>query len=271
MIFPAARASRQSGFTLIELSIVLVIIGLIVGGVLVGQDLIKAAEVRATVAQIEKYNSAINTFRGKYAYIPGDITGAQATVFGLEARAGTVGLGDGNGLLQGVDDDDTVGNGLYCGQEQRLFWDDLSTTNLVDGNYNANANLTTALSTAEALQGIFPGAKLGRGNMITVFSASGYNYYEITGITACADNADPGFAYTLTTSLTPQEAFNIDSKMDDSRPATGTVRGMLATGAVDTACDVVAGDACCTTASRYQTTTQDLANTPACQLRLRFN
>jgi prepilin-type N-terminal cleavage/methylation domain-containing protein len=43
-----------SGFTIIELSIVLVIIGLIVGGVLVGRDLIKAAEVLATISQIEK-------------------------------------------------------------------------------------------------------------------------------------------------------------------------------------------------------------------------
>lgn len=48
------QMKNQSGFTLIELSIVLVIIGLIVGGVLVGRDLIKAAEVRAQVSQIEK-------------------------------------------------------------------------------------------------------------------------------------------------------------------------------------------------------------------------
>ena len=44
---------QERGFTLIELSIVLVIIGLIVGGVLVGQDLIRAAQVRATISQIE--------------------------------------------------------------------------------------------------------------------------------------------------------------------------------------------------------------------------
>ncbi len=62
--FSRPRAS-QLGFTLIELSIVLVIIGLIVGGVLVGQDLIKAAETRATVGQVEKYNAAVNTFRTK--------------------------------------------------------------------------------------------------------------------------------------------------------------------------------------------------------------
>lgn len=49
------------GFTLIELSIVLVIIGLIVGGVLVGKDLIIASEVRSQIGQIEKYNTAVHT------------------------------------------------------------------------------------------------------------------------------------------------------------------------------------------------------------------
>ncbi len=51
------KQNQQSGFTLIELSIVLVLIGLIVGGVLVGQDLIRAAKLRAQIGQIEKFNS----------------------------------------------------------------------------------------------------------------------------------------------------------------------------------------------------------------------
>lgn len=54
--------NRRGGFTLIELSIVLVVSGLIVGGVLVGQDLIRAAGVRATITQIEKFNQAAHTF-----------------------------------------------------------------------------------------------------------------------------------------------------------------------------------------------------------------
>ena len=56
----------KSGFTLIELSILLVIVGLIVGGVLVGRDLIPAAGIRAQISQIEKYQSAVNAFRREY-------------------------------------------------------------------------------------------------------------------------------------------------------------------------------------------------------------
>src|SRR3954463_15618522 len=93
------QAAAKLGFTLIELSIVLVIIGLIVGGILVGQDLIKAAEIRATVGQIEKYNSAVNTFRTKYNGIPGDLSGSaggNASAFGLfyeSTLGGTAGHG----------------------------------------------------------------------------------------------------------------------------------------------------------------------------------
>src|ERR1700688_3889289 len=94
----------SSGFTLIELSIVLVIIGLIVGGILVGQDLIKAAEVRAQISQIEKYNQAVNTFRAKFNAIPGDMAVSTAQQFGFLvgfACTGQQGGRDGNGLIDG--------------------------------------------------------------------------------------------------------------------------------------------------------------------------
>src|ERR1700743_3469732 len=92
------------GFPLIELSIVLVIIGLIVGGILVGQDMIKAAEVRAQISQIEKYNQAVNTFKAKFQAIPGDMGVSTATQFGFTPGTGcTGGLAnrDSNGLLDG--------------------------------------------------------------------------------------------------------------------------------------------------------------------------
>jgi prepilin-type N-terminal cleavage/methylation domain-containing protein len=107
------HAGRMQGFTLIELSIVLVIIGLIVGGVLVGQDLIRAAEVRATISQIEKYNTAANTFLGKYGYLPGDIKDPDASNFGFISRhmqCQDGGLGDGNGVIEGDYEDRCGGN-----------------------------------------------------------------------------------------------------------------------------------------------------------------
>ena len=88
------------GFTLIELSIVLVVIGLIIGGILVGQDLIQAAETRSQITQIEKYNAAVNTFRLKYNCLPGDCL--NVTAFGFPPRGQYAGEGDGDGILEGV-------------------------------------------------------------------------------------------------------------------------------------------------------------------------
>jgi prepilin-type N-terminal cleavage/methylation domain-containing protein len=85
---------HEEGFTLVELSIVLVIIGLIIGGVLVGQDMIKAAEIRSTVSQIQSYDTAANTFRDKYEYVPGDVAASKVTILGLTTRTGAVGRGD---------------------------------------------------------------------------------------------------------------------------------------------------------------------------------
>lgn len=87
------------GFTLVELSIVLVIIALIAGGVLAGRDLINAAQIRQQVKQIEEFDTATNTFRGKYNCLPGDC--ARASVFGFgSALLGGAGVnGNGDGII----------------------------------------------------------------------------------------------------------------------------------------------------------------------------
>src|SRR5579883_3383059 len=92
---------KTSGFTLIELSIVLIIIGLIVGGILTGRDLIDAAARRAQISQIEKYNTAVHTFQVKYGYLPGDIPDPYATNFGFASRGSSQGSGDGDGMIDG--------------------------------------------------------------------------------------------------------------------------------------------------------------------------
>jgi prepilin-type N-terminal cleavage/methylation domain-containing protein len=66
----------RHGFTLIELSIVLVILGLLVSGVLLGQDLIRAAELRSVPTDFQKYQTAVNIFRDKYRALPGDMRNA---------------------------------------------------------------------------------------------------------------------------------------------------------------------------------------------------
>jgi prepilin-type N-terminal cleavage/methylation domain-containing protein len=88
----------RDGFTLVELAIVLVIVGLLISAVLVGQDLVESAEVRANVKTLEEMHTAINLFRSKYNCLPGDCP--DATEFGFTSANGNPvnGNGDGNYL-----------------------------------------------------------------------------------------------------------------------------------------------------------------------------
>jgi prepilin-type N-terminal cleavage/methylation domain-containing protein len=129
----------KSGFTLIELSIVLVIIGLIVGGVLVGRDLISAAVVPAQISQIEKYQQAVNTFKGKYGYLPGDIPEPYASQFGFVARGAYAGTGDGKGIMEGITSYAASANKGHCpgSGENILIWRELSDTRLIDNSFQS--------------------------------------------------------------------------------------------------------------------------------------
>jgi prepilin-type N-terminal cleavage/methylation domain-containing protein len=224
MQFSPFEPERSPGFTLIELSIVLVIIGLITGGILVGRDLIDAAALRATVAQIEKYNTAVNTFRIKYGQLPGDMDLNTAKAFGfLTTNRGSVGNGDNDGAIDGG----VAGHSGMLGYvqpgngEAGVFWVDLSFANLIPGNFNTAIFGTQSPSASGAsLSLYFPSTQLGGGNMIYVYESGGYNYYGLSSVTSLAN----GFGMQSTGSLTPLQAVNIDKKIDDGVATTGTVR-----------------------------------------------
>ena len=76
-------SQARRGFTLIELSIVLVIIGLIVAGVLTGRDLIEAARLKRVGIELEQMQTAISSFKVKYNCLPGDCANA-TDYFGLD-------------------------------------------------------------------------------------------------------------------------------------------------------------------------------------------
>ncbi len=229
MIFMRIRSS--SGFTLIELSIVLVIIGLIIGSVLMGKDLIKAAEIRATTQQIEKYSTAVNTFRIKYGGLPGDLKAADAARLGFFNTGMTGGgQGDSNGLIQSAnsaanpDQPDPYGEGL-------ILWRQLSEAKMIEGNYGKDLTVNGVPPTEQtvAQMGLWmPTSKIGRGSIV-VTSINGKNYYEIyTGLSdsgwfALYTIANPN-AYTIAPALSPLDAKSIDQKIDDGLPASGIAR-----------------------------------------------
>ena len=269
------NSQLKFGFTLVELSIVLVIIGLIIGGVLVGQDLIRAAEIRATVSQMEKYNAAVNTFRVKYGGLPGDLIYSQASAYGFFAfsgvNAGSAGFGDGNGLLSGTFPS------VFEEGETFVFWRHLSDAQLITGSFatagcpidpvSGLVNFTTMSS----LDCLFPSAKLGHGNYIIVFAgdgivypSTGVNYFQILGLSSNSGVLNNNSIKAMT----PIETRNIDAKMDDGNPLGGRVRAM-----VDYYVNSTPGDNCTVAiaggAAAYDVGTVN-GNSPTCELRLQF-
>ncbi|MGA2871632.1 MAG: prepilin-type N-terminal cleavage/methylation domain-containing protein, partial [Verrucomicrobiota bacterium] len=231
------KSPLKAGFTLIELSIVLVIIGLVIGGVLVGQDLISSATIRAQISQIEKYRAAVNTFHGKYGYLPGDIPDPTATQYGFTARWINGGQGDGNGILEGVNSGGPNQHWPWMqgAGETVLFWRDLSDANLIDAAFSAaNATAPPAGVPQGSMGQYLPPAKIGNNNYLFVYSGGllavqnfvannypvvgdGQNYFSLT---QNPSEINSGQLLSPSPGLTVLQAYSMDVKMDDGLPQT---------------------------------------------------
>jgi prepilin-type N-terminal cleavage/methylation domain-containing protein len=117
----------QAGFTLIEIAIVLVIIGLLLGGVLKGQELITAARVRNLISNQDGVKAAYFGFLDRYRALPGDYSAAQANIPGCSACQ----QGNGNGQIA-------------SGTESISSWEHLSKAGFITGSYVYNATESTA-------------------------------------------------------------------------------------------------------------------------------
>ncbi len=223
--------NATEGFTLVELSIVLVIIGLIVGGILVGQDLITAARIRAQISQIEKYNSALNAFRVKYNAIPGDMIPGTAAALGFFPRTGVQGDGDGDGYicsLRNVPFNDDCP--FMLGHETVLFWTDLSSAGLIEGGFNDNSDAGVNANTDAQIAAEVPRARIGNANFI--FANGEYfnsnntyvikNGFQISRIISVGPPFTPGVVCSKA-AMTALESFSIDNKIDDGLPTSGKV------------------------------------------------
>ena len=130
------QSKKQKGFTLIEIAIVLVIIGLLLGGVLKGQELITSARVRNIITQQDGIKAAFYGFQDRYRALPGDYAQAVANITG----AGGNGNGNGQIELAGA----VVNTSLP--KEYILVWDHLSHAGFLTGSFTFATTETTATS-----------------------------------------------------------------------------------------------------------------------------
>ncbi|MCH2548306.1 MAG: type II secretion system GspH family protein [Alphaproteobacteria bacterium] len=199
--------SDNNGFTLLELSIVLIAIGLITGGIMTGSSLMHSAQLRAINEEVTQYSMAVNTFKTKYNALPGDIANAQA-YFGTD-----VNNGNGDGMIQ------QILEGYY-------FWHHLEKAGLIGGSYTG---LQGPIRNTDDVIGVnVPASKYnGAGwniedNLLTGTAEEyalyiDHNHYEF------GSDDDSNDDDTDAPILTPADAMHIDSKYDDGRPAYGNI------------------------------------------------
>lgn len=203
----------QAGFTLVELAIVMIIIGLLIGGILKGQELIGNAKVTSTVAQIKSIDAASNTFRDAYNAMPGDFS--QAATRLPNCNANPCNNGNGNGTLGTV-----AGAALAVGDEGTFFFNHLRAADLLGGfDGTATASFGQALPTANIGGGYLVGAASATGGATGLAGSTliaNQPYLVLTGQNEAAA-ATTGVA-------SPTQAARIDRKMDDGQIAQGSVQ-----------------------------------------------
>jgi prepilin-type N-terminal cleavage/methylation domain-containing protein len=197
--------STQSGFTLVEIAIVLVIIGLLLGGILKGQEMITQAKIKNLINDFNGLAAAMYSYQDRYRALPGDELDSK-----VSARwAGAAG-GDGNGLFYrgaGPAGATDVYNNIVSGApsntspEANLFWQHLRLSGFVGGSTNVS-DASSVLPPANSVNGIVGVQTTGMG---------------FNGNIICTSN------------LPDKVAIAVDTQVDDGSAIRGQVRALLQT------------------------------------------
>ncbi|MBX9620744.1 MAG: prepilin-type N-terminal cleavage/methylation domain-containing protein [Alphaproteobacteria bacterium] len=207
------KAHHEAGFSLIELAVVLIIMGLLIGGILKGRDLIESARLKRVISQLNELRMATSTFLDKYNSLPGDFHNASTQI------KANLPNGNGNGLVEGA--------GLAPGSEALAFWAHLAGAGLI-----GNPGLEHEINVGEFGKGA-PESSLGGGFTVENNPQGLSGLWFILG-QKHNDHGTGGL-------LTPSQALSIDKRMDNGHPTSGKVRAMDGTDKAPHSCVLEGG------------------------------
>jgi len=229
------RASTTAGFTLIEMSIVLVIIALLIGGVAAGKEMIATAELRSQLSEWDKLRADVGAFRNKYDCLPGDC--ARATHF-----FSGVTNGNGNGLIQANGATTYIDTGERDDFLQHMYKAGFLTVTGVLPGTHTQAEVGTAVPALRFNESRFwfVGSAYSTNSASNCpslgstgpFLSDGVNFI-LTGVYMRYNNESGPHEYvppynSSIGAMSTAQAFYLDSKTDDGIPTTGNTLSMRA-------------------------------------------
>jgi prepilin-type N-terminal cleavage/methylation domain-containing protein len=194
------KTNKQAGFTLIEIAIVLVIIGLLLGGVLKGQELINNARVKSYATDFRNIPVYLYGYQDRFRALPGDDVAANTHVNGTNPTtpAGTLGDGVINGAWNTTTNTD----------ETCLFWQHVRLANLATGSTTVNC---------AAGGGYYP--LNANGGQVGIQSSVGFTTITLPTVMT-------GTYIICSANILGQFVLQLDQLLDDGNPQTGAMRAI---------------------------------------------
>ncbi len=241
------KTNAQSGFTLAEMAIVLVIVGLLVAVVVGGSSLLQQSKLQTAIADYSKYSAAVAQFTRQYGGPPGDIIDATnywgkdtANCNADSAAAGSPGTcnGDGNGV---------IGSNASSSEMFRA-WQQLQLAKMVDGTFSGTASSNATVFGTNAPASRILNAGWGFFNNTSYTGNADWYAQDVSnvlmlGSTTLLSTYIAGNTLPVGPVLTPTEAWQIDKKMDDGLPASGRIVALKPTSSGTPNCTTSATDA----------------------------
>ncbi len=221
------KHSNKSGFSLIELSIVLIIIGLLISGITGGASLIKSAQMRSVIGEARAFATSVNGFYSQFFAYPGDY----ATAIGSSKG------GDSDGTIEYFTS--ATASTTLSPSENNVAWQQMKNAGLLDNNIISATSLVEEV-TAPTFGTNTPSSKISgagwafdyRDYTASSVEANAQNVIILTGALSGTTAGTAASIYVTSSgkssgAITPSDALSVDAKIDDGVSNAGKVRGVL--------------------------------------------